>query len=582
MRSLRIKVIAFAFAVSAFLILVRLFYWQVLAADKLVSMAVTQRESMTTTVSQRGEILAADGFPLVTNQEAYLAYLNRPDLKISPKLAAQNLAPILAPSLDEVVVASETPKAKQQETLVLATERNLEERLNNPETQWLALKHKINSQQKDALGALDIDGLGFSSEQKRVYPEASMAAHLLGFVGSNNNGEDTGYFGLEGYYDLELKGRSGIVREEKDVNNRPILIGNFFDQEKRDGRTLQLNIDRAVQYIIEKQLREAIVRYGAKSGSVIVMDPKSGAILAMAAEPVYEPAFFSKYPGEIYKNPNINELYEPGSTFKVIPMAAGLQEGLVTPETKCDICTEPYKIDKYVIKTWDDKYHSSSSMTDVLIHSDNIGMVFVAQKLGIDRFNEYLKRFGIGKKTGIDLQEEVAGELRLQWSNVDLATAAFGQGIVVTGIQMVQAMGAIANDGKMMTPEVVYRIIGKDKELTIQPRVAGQPIDKRTADTLTAMMVEAVDKGEAKWSKPAGYKIAGKTGTAQIPIAGHYDQDKTIASFVGFAPADNPRFVMLTKLRETTKSPWGSETAAPLFFNIARELFLYWGIPPSN
>ena len=573
--------VSLGFGLIGLAVLGRLFYWQVLAAEKLMILAASQRESIITISPLRGEILASDGLPLVGNQEAYLAYLSLPELKVSPKEAAEKMAPILAPRLDEIKLATETPRKKQQKALVKASSQNLEERLSNSETVWLVLKHKVSSKDKQALEDLALGGIGFEVEQRRIYPEASMAAHFLGFVGSNTAGEDIGYFGLEGFYNLELKGRSGILRQEKDAANRPILIGSFFGQEKRDGRALQLHLDRAIQFLVERHLKEAILRYGAKAGSVIIMDPKTGAILAMASEPSYQQRYYSKYPSSLYKNPSINELYEPGSTFKVFAMAAGLEEEVVTPETECDICDQPYKIDKYTIKTWDEEYRPNISMVDTLVHSDNIGMVFVGRELGIDKFVEYIKKFGFGQKTGIDLQEEASGNLRDQWSEVDLATAAFGQGLAVTGIQMVTAVGAIANRGRMMQPQAVEKIVGSKKEIEIRPRLIAQVIDEKTAITLTEMMVEAVERGEAKWAKPKGYKIAGKTGTSQIPIAGHYDKEKTIASFIGFAPADDPKFVMLTKLREPTSSPWGSETAAPLFFRIAQDLFYYYGIPPS-
>lgn len=578
----RIKVVALGFTLVILAISLRLFYWQVWASDQLMALAATQRESVIKIAPQRGEILSADGFPLVANQEAYLAYLSLSQLSVPIHELAEKVAPILAPNLNEVKIATDVPKPKQQKELVEQIEARLSQRLANPDLVWSALKHKISSDQKAQLERLGFEGLGFEPEQKRLYPEASMAAHLLGFVGSDEAGEDTGYFGLEGFYDLELRGRSGILRQEKDAANRPILIGEFFDQEKRDGHSLKLNLDRAVQFIVEEHLQDALNRYGAKAGSVIVMNPKTGAIVAMASLPAYEPAYYPKYDESSYKNPAINELYEPGSTFKIITMAAGIEEKAVEPDTQCDICDQPFKIDKYVIRTWNDEYRENSTMTDVLVHSDNVGMVFVGQKLGIEAFVDYVRRFGFGAKTGIDLQDEVSGNIRDRWSQVDLATAAFGQGIAVTGIQMVQAVGAIANQGTMMTPQVVDTVIGSDRETDIKPQIAGQVVSPETADMVTAMMVEAVERGEAKWAKPKGYKIAGKTGTSQIPIAGHYDEEKTIASFIGFAPADDPQFVMLTKLAEPTSSPWGSETAAPLFFRIAQDLLLYWGISPNQ
>jgi cell division protein FtsI/penicillin-binding protein 2 len=210
-------------------------------------------------------------------------------------------------------------------------------------------------------------------------------------------------------------------------------------------------------------------------------------------------------------------------------------------------------------------------------------MVYVGEKLGLSRFYDYLKRFGLGEKTGIDLQGEVVPPLRERknWYEVDLATATFGQGIAVTPIQMLSAVSAIANGGKLYQPQVVSKIFEEGRTIMIEPIKRGNPISPATAKAVTGMMVEAVEKGEAKWARPKGYQIAGKTGTAQIPIAGHYDPEKTIASFVGFAPVDKPRFVMLVSLSEPKTSPWGSETAAPLWFEIAKEIFRLWGIQPG-
>jgi cell division protein FtsI/penicillin-binding protein 2 len=222
-------------------------------------------------------------------------------------------------------------------------------------------------------------------------------------------------------------------------------------------------------------------------------------------------------------------------------------------------------------------------MIEVIEHSDNIGMVFVAKKLGIDNFLDYFSKFGFDQKTNIDLQEETSATLKdnSKWSEVDLATAAFGQGIAVTGIQIVRATAAIANGGKLVEPHMVKEINSGDKNILVKPKIIKQIIKPETASIITDMMYRAVENGEVKWTKLSGYKIAGKTGTAQIPIAGHYDTEKTIASFIGFGPIDNPKFVMLTTLREPETSPWGSETAAPLFFKIAKDLFFYYGIQPD-
>lgn len=579
----RINVLVVAFLFFILLILGRLFYWQVIAAQQAKELAWSQYRSLIEIPAFRGEILASDGFALAGSQKAYLAYASLPQLNRSPEEVADKLAPIFLSSFKESRPATDSASEDEEEQLIEEIRKDLLERLKNPDLVWVALRHKLSKEEKETIENLEIKGLGFKEEETRFYPEASMAAHLLGFTGKDESGQDKGYFGLEGFYDLELKGRPGLIFQERDATNNPILIGSFVNQEKKDGQTLILHLDRAVQFIVEKKLEEAIERFGAKSGSVIIMDPNTGGIIAMAAYPSYDPKFYFKFDKSLFKNPMGADTYEPGSTFKIFSMAAAIDEGAVKPETKCDICHEPFKIDKYTIKTWDEKYHPDSTMTEVIQHSDNLGMVFVSQKVSSDSFWQYLKSFGFGEKTDIDLQEEVTALLKPKnkWSQVDLATASFGQGIVVTGIQMVRAAAVIANGGKLIEPHVVKKIISSQKTIEIKPNVIRQVIKPETAEIIKEMMVNAVEKGEAKWTKISGYKVAGKTGTAQIPIAGHYDEEKTIASFIGFAPVDKPRFVMLVTLREPTSSPWGSETAAPLFFKIAKELLLYYGIQPD-
>ena len=291
---------------------------------------------------------------------------------------------------------------------------------------------------------------------------------------------------------------------------------------------------------------------------------------------------FFNYPREYYKNPIVADQYEPGSTFKTLIMSAGLNEKVIEPKTTFNE-EAPVKVGEYLIRTWNNEYHGEMTMIEVLQRSSNPGMVFVGQQLGKDKLYDYIEKFGIGEKTGIDIEGEAAAQIRprSEWREIELATASFGQGIAVTPIQMVRAVAALANNGNLMEPLVVKKLIDpRGKIIDRQPKKIRQVVSSATARVITEMMINAVDQGEAKWAKPPGYRIAGKTGTAQIPVAGHYDAEKTIASFVGFAPADDPKFVMLTLLREPSSSPWGSETAAPLFFAIAKELLNYYGISP--
>lgn len=554
----RVWVVFGSFLLAYGFIIFRLFYWQVVASDSLRSAAAAQYFLQFPIPATRGTIIASDAKPLVMNQAASLVYATPKDIN-DTRSFSQQVSPIL--SLES---------------------KDVQDRISQPGMVWVPIARKVDREISDKLRQLNLKGLGLEKESKRYYAESSMAAQLLGFVGSDENGKDRGYFGLEGYYDRELRGKDGSLQVEKDVHGTPMLVGDVIRIEPENGRDLVLWLDRTVQYSTERRLREGIQKYGAKEGSVVVLDPKTGGVLAMASYPNYDPGIYTKFSREYYKNPIVASSYEPGSTFKVLIMAKALDENVITPNTEVDE-TEAIQVDKYFIKTWNDTYHGRIPMTKVLEYSSNVGMVFVQKKLGKDKLLSALHDFGIGQLTGIDLQDEATPELRddRDWSEVDLATASFGQGIAVTPLQMLRAVSSLANDGVLMEPRVVKEIRDKkEQHITVPPKKVRQVIRPATAHVITEMMVAAVDNGEAKWAKPNGYRIAGKTGTAQIPVAGHYDEKKTIASFVGFAPADEPKFVMLVTLREPASSPWGSETAAPLFFTIARDLFSYYGISP--
>lgn len=547
------------FTIGFILIVCRLFYWQVIQADSLRSQAAKQHFTELTIQAARGEIFDKQESPMVVNQPAYLVYAEPRSIKNIP-IFVSKVSPIL--KLDALW---------------------LTEQLSNQNRVWIPMAHQLEGNAIVELKNLNLSGLGFEKEPKRFYPEASSAAHILGFVGSDVNGQDHGYFGLEGYYDRQLSGVSGSLRLEKDAHGAPILIGEDERIPPEDGRSLLLWIEKPIQQIVERRLAEGIRKYGAKAGSVVIVDPKTGGVLASASYPGYDQRSFGDFDKTLYTNPVVASTYEPGSTFKTLIMAAALNEKLVTPQTMMDE-SGPVVVGPNAIRTWNNQYHGMISMTQVLEYSSNVGMVDVARRLGKDKMLSYIRTFGFGKPTNVDLEEEASPSLRpdMEWQEIDELTASFGQGIAVTPLQMVRAVAALANGGKLMEPHVVHTIKdSKGKVMQIKPKVVAQVINPASASVITEMMVQAVDNGEAKWAKPKGYRIAGKTGTAQIPVAGHYDATKTIASFVGFAPADNPAFVMLVTLTEPTSSPWGSETAAPLFFAIARDIFLYWGISPQ-
>ncbi|MDD2823034.1 MAG: penicillin-binding protein 2 [Candidatus Daviesbacteria bacterium] len=571
---MRLKLVKIIYYFFIFLIIVRLFYWQVIRFDDMSALAEKQHLTTSSISAPRGLILSEDGGIYATNKPVYTLFVN-PLLLKDKKIVASQLA--------KIIVLSKNVSETDFKQALLTKQDELSNKLNQ-NLSWVALERNIELETKNSIEELKIPGLGFDESSARLYPEASSAANILGFVGSDKLGNPKGYFGIEGYYDRQLTGVRGEVTEEKDAGGLPILMGTFLQQESKKGYDLTLNIDRGVQYIVEKKLKAGLEKYGAKSGSVVIMEPKTGAILAMANYPNYDPNNYTNFSKEAFKNLVVADTYEPGSTFKTLIMAAGINENVVKPDTKCDTCDGPVTIGEYKIRTWDNKYRKDETMQDVLTQSDNTGMVFVGNKLGQDKLLNYIQKFGIGKLTQIDLEDEVSPDIRLKkdWKEIDYATATFGQGIAVTPIQMIRAVASIANGGYLVEPHVVKSINTKDKVTTIKPKIIGQPISRETAYTVTQMMVKAVDEGEAGSYAPKNYKIAGKTGTAQIPIAGHYDAARYVASFVGFAPADNPKFIMLVRYVEPTSSIYGTSTAAPTFFEIAKELFSYYQITPDR
>lgn len=573
----RLQFFSLTFVFLFLLLVARLFYWQVLKGDELSSQAKMQYKDGFTLSAARGDILAKDGSSLAANITGWLLYASLEDIEENPKIIAEKLSSLfISKEEDEELEVYEERLEKEQDRLFGLLTRD--------DVVWVPLKQRLEKIDKQKIEKLGFRGLGFEEMQMRYYPESSSSAQLLGFVGKDEDGADKGYFGLEGYYDLSLSGKDGYMLRESDAGGVPILFGSSREVSAIGGVDLITNIEKRIQLSIEKKLAKGIEKYGAKAGTVIVMDPKTGGVMGMASYPSYDPRQYWEYGDEFFKNPAISFSFEPGSIFKVLVMAAGLDAGVIDPDTKCDICDGPYKVDKYFIKTWNGKYYPDSSMTDVIVHSDNVGMTFVANKLGVDKMYEYLQKFGIGDVTDIDLQGEFSPALRQRqkWSNVDLATASFGQGIAVTPIQMMRSVSIIANKGLPISPQVVDKIVAEDKTYDIDPELGERIISQEVSEKITAMMVEAAAKGEAKWTYQKGFGVAGKTGTAQIPIEGHYDEEKTIASFIGFAPYDDPKFLMLVTLRESESSPWASETAAPLWYDIANELFLFLGIQPKK
>ncbi len=417
--------------------------------------------------------------------------------------------------------------------------------------------------------ALDIAGVISQAYWKRAYPENSLAAHVLGFV----NDDRVGYYGLEGKYDSVLNG-TALKTDIPDV---------------RPGADLVLTLDRTAQAITEEELARGLQDTGATSGSIIVMNPRNGEILAMASAPTFNPnnyADLAKTDINQFINPVVSANFEPGSTFKILTMAAALDMGLVTPGTTYNDTTY-IEIGGQLIWNWDRAAHGETDMVGLLAKSLNVGAATLAMQLGQQNFYRYVRAFGIGRQTGVDLQADASGQLRTRdsdpsnWSESDLGTNSFGQGVSTTPIQMIAAVAAVANDGVMVQPHVVKKIINGTHETVAKTVPVGRPISAQTAHTLTQMLVQVVDR-EVSFAQVPGYRVAGKTGTAQIPVPGGYDDPWTIASFIGYAPAENPQLIIMVKLDRPTLSPYGSETAAPVFQKLATRLFAVLDIKPDD
>jgi cell division protein FtsI/penicillin-binding protein 2 len=415
----------------------------------------------------------------------------------------------------------------------------------------------------------ETDVWGFTAHPywKRAYPEGMLASHVLGIV----NDDHTGLYGVEGWYNDVLS---------------PTLQA---DGTYAPGADVVLTIDRNAQAITEEALARGLRDTGAEAGQIIVANPRNGEILAMASAPNYDATHIAEafaQNEQAFVNPNVSDLYEPGSIFKVLTMAAALDSGTVTRDTTYND-TASIEVGGQVFWNWDRGGYGTLDMTGLLAKSRNVGAATLAVRMGQQTFYKYMRAFGLGHSTGIDLQNEAAGLVITRdknpdrWSEAILASNAFGQAIAVTPIQMVAAIGAVANDGVLVQPHVVKKIIRTDRvdEAKIVP--LGRPISRETANTLSDMLANAV-RSEVPDGLVDGYTVAGKTGTAQIPVPGGYDDPWTIGSFIAYAPAHDPQVIVLIKLDRPTSSMWGSETAVPVFQHLAERLFPVLGIRPDS
>ncbi|MEA1909908.1 MAG: penicillin-binding protein 2 [Patescibacteria group bacterium] len=554
------NLLALIFAIVLMLILGRAFQRQIIEYPTFQALAQEQHLVNENIPAKRGKVLVYDPqlesyYPLATNVSLYSLNVVPTQVK-QPELVAAKLMPYLE-------------SVTHEELIQVLTSGKV----------WAPpLKRKVGVEEKDAILELDLDGVVFRTEEYRYYPEDNLASHILGFV----NRDRVGQYGVEGYLTQELSGISGIAEVEKSSLGSQITIGRRNITLAEDGADVVLTIDRAVQYFVEKKLKESVEEHEATGGTVIIMEPNTGRIIAMAAYPDFNPNFYNEFPLENFTNSNVSLVYEPGSVFKVLTMAAGIDAGLVAPNT---VYTDEGEltIGEDTIRNADLKAHGKQTMTQVLEKSLNTGAVFVVEKLGRQLFYKYLIDFGFGTITNVGLSGEVAAGVRpfRSWPELDMASMSFGQAIAVTPMQLLASVGVIANQGKLMQPHVVDKIVYPSGAVSIDDKIVKEVIKPQTAQLVSAMMVNVVEKGHGKSAGVPGYRVAGKTGTAQIAKnTGGYEKDYTIGTFVGFAPVEKPRFVMLTRIDRPEGTKFAESSAAPLFGDIAKFLVNYYQIPP--
>ncbi len=447
-------------------------------------------------------------------------------------------------------------------------------------SQAIKLQELKKKQQEEAeKGTLgELTGLEFKSHPQRSYPENSLASNIIGFVSR----EGRGYFGVEEKYDMLLAGSPVQALVPTDPNKA------FEIPRVPNGTTLVLTINRDLQASAEQILDESLIKYGADNGTIVIMDPRNGELLAMAVTPRMDLNQFWNY-GTIYNNasefnPAISMPYEPGSVTKILTMAAALDSGTVTPGTTY-LDTGAILVGGATIQNWNQEPWGIQDMTGCLQHSLNVCMATISTQMGAETFYNYMDNFGFGHLTGVDLAGEAAGRLKLpgdaDWYPVDLGTNAFGQGVSATPIQIMTAASSIANHGRVVTPHTLYAMVRDGRQYNVPAQFAGSPIAPETADTLSGMLAVSLEM-EGSLALVPGYRIAGKTGTAQIPVNGFYDSTQTNASFIGWGPIDDPQFMIYVWLERPSASIWGSETAAPVFGQMAEKTVILLDIPPDN
>lgn len=557
--SQRRLLLLFAFlAAWAVIVIARLAQVQLVRHDHYVARAQRQQERTLSLNPVRGSIVDAKGRVLAESVAAESIYAD-PQAITNRRGVAKALARVRALGL---------------------TAREIEAKLaSDGSFVWIARQLPVEVTAE--VRKLGLPGIYFLEAHRRTYPRATLAANVIGYVGVDGDG----LAGIEHSYDAHVRGTPGKVTLLKDARRGVYLVGGDGANRPRDGHHVVLTIDAAVQFIAERALSRAVSNARAAAGSVIVMDPNDGSILAMASVPTFDPNRFSEFNPKTWRDRNVQDLYEPGSTFKIVAAAAGLEERLVTPSQIVDCGEGQITVANITIREHDRKPHGLQSFEDVIVRSSNVGTVRVALELGSRRLHDWTRRFGFGERTGISLPGESAGLLRRheRWSRVSPASISIGQEIGVTPLQIARATAAIANGGLLVQPRIVRRVVDEAGLMVYEPPRAAPAriVSEKTAAVLNEILKAVVARGTGANAALAEHVVAGKTGTAQKAGRGGYAVDRHVASFAGYVPADQPRVVVLVVIDEPRGAYYGGEVAAPAFREIAEATLRYLGVPPS-
>lgn len=562
MKDWKSKLFLSSILLLAAIIISRLFYLQIINSKFYQSQALGQQAGFSQTLGNRGEIF-------LSNSKEDHGNSNSGQIKS------------LAINKDKWLISSIPSRIKDKEVfakdlsnIIGDTKESILSKINSSDS-YIVLKKDLSDNEVSSLKGLNLEGLTLENDSGRYYPQEDFMSQVVGFVGGDNNGQ----YGLEGYYNNILQGQEGINEQKKGFDS----IG-YDSFSYLNGSDLYLTIDYNIQFEAESLLVEANKNIGIDSGQIIVLNPHSGRVLALVNFPNFNPNYYSKQTNfDIFQNATIQKIFEPGSIFKPFIMGMALEEGKVTPETRF-FDNGSVKIGPDTVFNFDHKKYGDQDMSGILEKSINTGAVFLSQKLSHNTFIDYLDQLGLNDKTGIDLQGEVysRNEVLKNGSDFGFATASFGQGIEMTPMQLVSAFSIFANGGKTVDPYIVDKIVHNGEEQVKSPQSNKQVISEKTASEVTTMMINVVDRGFGSGAKVPGYYLAGKTGTAQVPIPGKlgYDPNKTIQSFIGFGPALKPEFLILVKL-DNPKVPQSSLSAAPIFKKLAQYIINYWQIPPN-